>query len=524
VKTRVLAPALVCALILVSSAGCVLAEPEEHDGGTQGGVVERARPFVTAVTPLPGERIDAGTAAVVVFSRAVDRDSVERGISVSPRVELRTIWIDDKTLRMEPVGGWPESCRVTVSITPQDDEDGFAPFEWSFVVEVDYLEVESVDPRPDEDGVPLDQPLEITFDRDVDPSSAETALSINPPAEGRVECDGRTLVFIPAGGWAPSEVYEVTLRNDPIRGVKTESGRVLREPFESSFRTVSRSAVWSVRADGSGLERLGVVDETLCAAVWLPGGRIGTLVERERDENGIEVGWTGMPAVFDPETASLGFLLDEGIWSETNDFNAAWSRDGRAMLAATQGAEDGPSLWKCHVDGRKERLPIPEDEGMLKPANPVWSPDGSMVAVRLFGDWKSHICVIGSDGSGFQELATFDVHVPEYSFRGLRWSPDGTCITTEEEEADGQLAVWRVPLDGTEPEKLFVGWRHSWSLDGRRIAFVNRAVCVYEVETGDVRVVARPKGYVRWGPEWSDDGRWLAFESAERYYGPAKGF
>ncbi|MCL6450731.1 MAG: hypothetical protein K6T75_05475, partial [Acetobacteraceae bacterium] len=78
---------------------------------------------------------------------------------------------------------------------------------------------------------------------------------------------------------------------------------------------------------------------------------------------------------------------------------------------------------------------------------------------------------------------------------------------------------------GVQCRRLARGWRHAWSPDAQRVAYVDGgAIWVADPRGGAPQQVAKVEGVVRWGPCWSPDGYHLAYEAAPDYGGTAAGF
>lgn len=116
---------------------------------------------------------------------------------------------------------------------------------------------------------------------------------------------------------------------------------------------------------------------------------------------------------------------------------------------------------------------------------PSWSPDGSMLTFfrterygRDFKDWRSKICVINADGTGFRELTTAEV--PNFN---PTWTRDGTnriIFNRFSPRGDSRNQVyWIAPTDSPGDEELLSDpnftnyeWANSGLRDGR--IFVDR--------------------------------------------------
>lgn len=80
-------------------------------------------------------------------------------------------------------------------------------------------------------------PVEVTFDRPMDPDSVAAAFTIDPPLDGEFSWEEDTLIFRPASGYfAESTSYTVTIADSALAADGTA---VLRRPYEWSFNTTA---------------------------------------------------------------------------------------------------------------------------------------------------------------------------------------------------------------------------------------------------------------------------------------------
>ncbi len=227
-------------------------------------------------------------------------------------------------------------------------------------------------------------------------------------------------------------------------------------------------------------------------------------------------------------------------------------------------SRDGGSyaIWGMNADGsREQRLTHDKGDnsspsGIFYQVDPVWSPDGRLIAFSSKRSGTSEIYIVRKDGTGTRRLTSGPGEQTEPA-----WSPDGRRIAfaagplerIEVMRADGTGAhrvtgdngeiepawspagawiayvrkssvlpireVWIVHPDGTGKRELTSlgasASRPAWSPDGKRIAFADDARGSFDIYTigiggkGLRRVTSSQSGDFE--PAWSPNGKVIAF-------------
>ncbi|ALG11958.1 amidohydrolase family protein [Kibdelosporangium phytohabitans] len=149
-------------------------------------------------------------------------------------------------------------------------------------------------------------------------------------------------------------------------------------------------------------------------------------------------------------------------------------------------------------------------DGFLDPFWPVFSPDGSQIAVQSFADGMFHIRTITPDGRSVRQLTD-----GEYDDTYPAWSPDGSRIAFTSERG-GSADIWTVDVRTRELEQITTAGTQetqpTWAPDGRSIAYV-QGTTIEGVDLGTSAVrtlVPADRGFVS-APSWSPDGRRISF-------------
>ena len=192
--------------------------------------------------------------------------------------------------------------------------------------------------------------------------------------------------------------------------------------------------------------------------------------------------------------------------------HVAWSPDGRYL--AFSGSIDGSpeSGWIAPSDGS---APPKAFTTVAEAWDPVWSPDGSRLAI---GTYPRGLLVMDRDGTHVRQVnhAAFR----EIGDRGAiaEWSPDGSQLAFTgikgDPDANYSQEVYLVGLDGSEERLVSLGAQRardaSWSPDGSMLAYMHSGIGLGpEVVLSDSsgRMLRALPGYYGWyQPIWSPDG------------------
>lgn len=201
--------------------------------------------------------------------------------------------------------------------------------------------------------------------------------------------------------------------------------------------------------------------------------------------------------VMNADGTSIRRLTTEGGW------NSAWSPDGTKIVFGGRGglfvisAEGGSGLARLTAPG-------PADADY----DPKWSPDGRQIAFTRFegdylgiGDPFTLVWMVNAEGTGETRIGRREDSRTWASWTPV-WSPDGSKIALAGPAASGQgvrPAIFVMNRDGTGAVELAVppapvvrALLGDWSHDGNWIAFSvdEQDIYVVRVTGGTVRVTA----------------------------------
>jgi Tol biopolymer transport system component/DNA-binding winged helix-turn-helix (wHTH) protein len=153
----------------------------------------------------------------------------------------------------------------------------------------------------------------------------------------------------------------------------------------------------------------------------------------------------------------------------------SWSADGKRLIFPDgKSAKSPSSIYALRLDTlQAQRITTPPElsDGDY---NPAFSPDGSTIAfVRGSEGAVRDIFIANADGSSAHQV-TFDKRFVS----GLTWSADGKSLVFSSDRG-GKYSLWRVGVNGGEPERLSVGGEDAFSpaisRQGNHLAYTQRS-------------------------------------------------
>jgi hypothetical protein len=425
-------------------------------------MVEEPNPFAfetvghpTVVSSQPengAQDVPLESSIVLEFSTLMDTASVEAALEIEPAVELTATWSEEQ-LTLTPTRPFVEGQRYTLRIaTGARDGAGTPldrPYRLVFRAAHSGLEALRLVPSDGVEGIAINSPIAILFDRELDPDSLDGGLlrfspavtgslevTAPPGAEGLRDPTPRVLRFQPSSPLQPNTTYEVSL----AAGVLGADGSQLATPLAWRFTTGAPLAtlgnqvvfltdragignLWSMNPDGTGQRQLSAELSPVTTYAVSPDGR--TFV----------VGDGAVLVQQDADGDNRRLLTGAGLL----EFDPAYAPDGSELAFGRADAETGGGLglWTRPVGGGDaQRIQLP-DELMASPTPtptpepsalglerdpilrvPRYSPDGAAIA---FVDVSGRVGVVELPG-GRLTTAPFAAASPP------SWLEDSTGI------------------------------------------------------------------------------------------------
>jgi TolB protein len=216
--------------------------------------------------------------------------------------------------------------------------------------------------------------------------------------------------------------------------------------------------IFTIDPGGAGLQRITKSRVSSTSPAWSPDRQRIAFVRHGRT-------WGSAIHTMDPRgrvvrrvtSDSLGFTYDP-----------SWSPDGGTIVfAAMVPGSVRTELYTVLADGSTAPLRLTNDT--LYDADPVFSPDGSKIAVtRYGGDTPSNIHIMDADGQNLHQF-TFCAVGCKYA----SWSPDGGKLAFQEGDSLVVAALGFNPIAIAGGLTTFGHPR--WSPDGSELVYVGSA-------------------------------------------------
>jgi Tol biopolymer transport system component len=227
---------------------------------------------------------------------------------------------------------------------------------------------------------------------------------------------------------------------------------------------------------------------------------------------------------FSPDGEKLAFVQDIVVENENGERNA----DGRRVVV-------------MDVSNRHQvNLPVPELPGNEQSSvrDPSWSSDGRRVAFMAYSQpsympgCDEHVFITNADGSGTPRMFPTP-GLPGCPLWTPVWSPDGSqiAITAPGKGGSGSTSIYVMDASNAgavgrprllTPDYLQGAQEPSWSPDGTDIAFVGMHVgyhapgkaynAIFKIDVHSLEETRLTKGFdTEHSPTWSPDGEKIAY-------------
>ncbi len=201
-------------------------------------------PLISHFSPN-GSDIKSDEKIKILFSTAMDRSSVEQNLEIEPNTQGTYNWLNDRALIFTPESLLPKETKYTVTLSSgAKSKSGLTTnkkLKYTFET-IGKAAVKEFDPFNGEVKVDEKSQIKITFNQDVDHTSAQEHFSIQPNVAGKYRWKEQTLIFTPSSNLSFSTSYTVKIS----KGVKSVDGINSTEEFSSQFTIRNNEVIISM--------------------------------------------------------------------------------------------------------------------------------------------------------------------------------------------------------------------------------------------------------------------------------------
>jgi Tol biopolymer transport system component len=148
----------------------------------------------------------------------------------------------------------------------------------------------------------------------------------------------------------------------------------------------------------------------------------------------------------------------------------ALSPDGQS-IAFDKSAEP----WLYWITGGAQPLSMDQfGLGFDKATYPTWSPDGTKLAWKVYGNGQSGVAIMDLPSGTATLLHVYTLQGGSEIWAELAWSPDGQwiAVVNQAERPDEQSSLWALRADGSEEHYLgYLASAPVWSPDSQALVF-----------------------------------------------------
>jgi TolB protein len=170
----------------------------------------------------------------------------------------------------------------------------------------------------------------------------------------------------------------------------------------------------------------------------------------------------------------------------------AWSPDGKWIAFSMRG-----DIWKMPAEGGEA---VAITSGPAYYFEPAWSPDGKRIALVYLRDGNLEVGIMSVNGGSVEPLSPH----PRVDIQPA-WSPDGNSLFYVSARAGG-FRIFRHDLVTRSDTAVTNGIQPAVSPDGKFLAYEQGGLRVFDLASGQSRLVRDEETEYRMEPSWTPDG------------------
>lgn len=220
-----------------------------HSQGEKAKVYELS--FSTVKAPLISTFVPDGDNTIptepieITFDEAMNQDSVTKNFSIQPVVDGEFSWKNEGKILVFKPEKLEKNTEYSVVLQKglKSSQGGILEQDVHFRFKTaGVVSVSSASPADSIGDVAVNSPIHIRFNQEVNKSSAEEKFSINPPVNGTLSWDDKTLVFTPAAEFEYGRQYTYKVSS----GIKSVYGYDSASSYSYTFTTAPQEYALSV--------------------------------------------------------------------------------------------------------------------------------------------------------------------------------------------------------------------------------------------------------------------------------------
>lgn len=194
----------------------------------------------------------------ITFNTKMNKESVEKGITISPEIETEPVWDEtQKIITLKPKSPLQKETTYSISISPDIESDfGAKMMQKEYIKEAKSSDhqftttgsvgVLSTTPGAGAYDVSVNSDIRVTFTQEVNKQSAQSKFSITPQLEGGISWDGNTMIFRPSSKLSHAQVYTANVQ----AVVESIDGLALKAPYSFNFTVEPKVVILDVPVIG----------------------------------------------------------------------------------------------------------------------------------------------------------------------------------------------------------------------------------------------------------------------------------
>ncbi len=277
--------------------------------------------------------------------------------------------------------------------------------------------VQSVSPAAEAQNVSRRAPVRLTFTREMDAASIESALSLEPPQPGTFAWQGAALTFTPADPWPADAI--VTVR---LAGGRSQLGLPLLDRREWSFH-VGLDRLAYLAGSPPNLWTISIGEEAAPQPITREAWGVG---EFTLTPDGAAAIYSGLRADGGADLRQINLdgtgAADRLLCPGEGCRQPTISADGARVAYERRSGDDGATTTSVHVLTLATGLDAPAGDPTSQARAPRWAPDGRL----SFYDATRQAITVQDLGSGAV------TYIPVASGEMGTWAPGAAFLVYPE--------------------------------------------------------------------------------------------